>query len=169
MAAMSAPILMVLATNSSATSTPTHRPREDVAHVRRQAAPVTRPMRALIDLDRDHQRPGQHHRPKQAEAELGAGLRIGRDAARIVVGGAGDEARAEALGEALQGQGERERLREVLVPLLRPNLLRNSRESVSEIEKTDYPRRAWNRCPCGMIGHLETSVIRWQARSVQAR
>jgi hypothetical protein len=48
-------------------------------------------------LDRRHQRIGQRHRPKHVEAELRAGLRIGGDAARIIVGGTGDEARTQLL------------------------------------------------------------------------
>ena len=51
-------------------------------------------------LDADHQRPGQEQRPDQRIAELGAGLRVGGDAAGVVVGGAGDEPGAEAGGEA---------------------------------------------------------------------
>ena len=46
-------------------------------------------------LDGRHQRPGQHGGPQQAVAEGGAGLRVGGDAARIVVGGAGDQAGTE--------------------------------------------------------------------------
>ena len=53
-------------------------------------------------LDADHQRRRQEQRPDEAEAELGAGLRVGRDAARVVVGGAGDETRAEPARETLQ-------------------------------------------------------------------
>ena len=47
------------------------------------------------DLDADHQRRGDQYRPQHAVAELRAGLRIGRNAAGVVVGGAGDEAGAE--------------------------------------------------------------------------
>jgi hypothetical protein len=36
-------------------------------------------------LNRGHQRPGEQHYPSHVVAELRAGLRIGRDAARIVV------------------------------------------------------------------------------------
>jgi len=46
-------------------------------------------------LDADHQRIGEHHRPPELIAELRAGLRIRRNAARIVVGSAGDETRTE--------------------------------------------------------------------------
>ena len=51
------------------------------------------------DLDADHQRRGQEHAPQHAEAELRAGLRVGGDAARVVVGRAGDEPGAEAIEE----------------------------------------------------------------------
>src|ERR1700736_4844128 len=46
-------------------------------------------------LDRRHQRPGEQHDPSHAVTELRADLRIGRDAAWIVVGGAGDQTRAQ--------------------------------------------------------------------------
>jgi hypothetical protein len=46
-------------------------------------------------LNRGHQRPGEQYYPSHAVAELRAGLRIGRNAARIVVRGAGDQSRAE--------------------------------------------------------------------------
>src|SRR4030095_3925279 len=52
------------------------------------------------DLDPDHQRRREQHAPQHAEPELGAGLRIGGDAARIVVGGAGDEAGSETIEKA---------------------------------------------------------------------
>ncbi len=46
-------------------------------------------------LDRGHQREGQRHRPQHVEAELSARLGVGGDAARIVVGHAGDEPRPD--------------------------------------------------------------------------
>ena len=46
-------------------------------------------------LDRGHQRVGQWHRPQHVEAELGARLRIGGNAARVVIGHAGDETRTK--------------------------------------------------------------------------
>ena len=55
------------------------------------------------DLDAHHQRQGQEHAPQHREAELRARLRIGGDAARIVVGGTGDEAGAEMLQQVLAG------------------------------------------------------------------
>src|SRR6202020_2163055 len=46
-------------------------------------------------LDADHQRIGEQHGPQHAVAELRTGLRIGGDTARIIIGGAGDEARPQ--------------------------------------------------------------------------
>ena len=43
-------------------------------------------------LNRAHQRIGQKQRPTEAVAELRAGLGIGRDAARVIVRSAGDQA-----------------------------------------------------------------------------
>ena len=42
-------------------------------------------------LDRGHQRVRQRHRPQHVEAELGARLGVGRNAAWIVVGRAGNK------------------------------------------------------------------------------
>ena len=56
-------------------------------------------------LDRRHQRIGEQHRPQQAVAEVGAGLGVSGDAAGIVVGGAGDDARAKLLGQLLDRIG----------------------------------------------------------------
>src|SRR6185295_1565927 len=75
------------------------RSREMIADVRRQAVPGDAPDARADDLDADHQRRGEYHRPQQPVAELRAGLRVRGDAARIVVGGAGDEAGPEPLQE----------------------------------------------------------------------
>src|SRR5205807_3648586 len=48
------------------------------------------------DLDADHQRRREQHAPQHAESELRTRLRVRRDAARIVIGRAGDETGAEA-------------------------------------------------------------------------
>ena len=48
-------------------------------------------------LDRHHQRKRQQHGPADAVAELRAGLAVGADPRRIVVGRAGDQAGAERL------------------------------------------------------------------------
>jgi len=52
------------------------------------------------ELDRRHERIGQYHRPQKVKAELRACLRVGGDAARIIIGCASDEARAELLEES---------------------------------------------------------------------
>ena len=52
-------------------------------------------------LDRHHQREAEQHHPAHRVAELRAGLRISGDAARIVVGGAGDQSRAEPAEQSL--------------------------------------------------------------------
>jgi hypothetical protein len=46
-------------------------------------------------LNRRHQWQRKHHGPQHREPELRACLRVGGDAARIVVGGSGDESRAK--------------------------------------------------------------------------
>ena len=46
-------------------------------------------------LDRDHERRCQKHRPEQAVTKLRPGLRIGGNARRVVVGGAGHQSRTE--------------------------------------------------------------------------
>ena len=47
-----------------------------------------------------HEGPGKQHDPGQPIAELGARLRIGGDAAGVVIGGAGDEARPQHIQPA---------------------------------------------------------------------
>lgn len=61
-------------------------------------------------LDHRHQREAEQHGPGEAIAELGAHLAVGGDTAGIIVGGAGDEAGAQAFQEA-QGLQLRTRLR----------------------------------------------------------
>ncbi len=46
-------------------------------------------------LDCDHERRCEKHRPKQAVTELRPGLRIGSDARWVVIGGAGHQSRTE--------------------------------------------------------------------------
>jgi len=48
-------------------------------------------------LDRHHQRKAQQHGPADAVTKLRAGLAVGADPRRIVVGGTGDQAGAERL------------------------------------------------------------------------
>ena len=60
------------------------------------------PAHARADLlDRRHQREAEQHHPAQRVAELRARLRVGGDPARIVVGGAGDQSRAEPAEQPL--------------------------------------------------------------------
>ena len=60
---------------------------------------MTRPICALISWIATHQRIGEQQRPSQAVAELRAGLGIGRDAAGVVVRGAGDQARPHDIAQ----------------------------------------------------------------------
>ena len=72
---------------------------QHAADVRRQSAPGD-PADARTDhLHRDHQRCGQRQRPEQPGTVGRPGLRVGGQAAGVVVGGAGDQARPEAVGE----------------------------------------------------------------------
>ena len=75
------------------------RPREVLADVGGEPVPGDPADTRADDLNADHQRRGEEHRPQQAVAVLRAGLRIGGDAARIVVRRAGDEPRPEALDQ----------------------------------------------------------------------
>src|SRR4029077_16056919 len=99
-AAMSAAMLSVLAMSKSPTRACSSMagialprlgatPRPVTAHVR------ARPGAVPDQLNGDHERRGQEHRPAQRVAELGAALGIGGDAAWIVIGGAGDQAGPE--------------------------------------------------------------------------
>ena len=74
-----------------------HRPRKHRLHIRGQALARDEPETRADHLDAHHQRVGEQHRPQHAVAELRAGLGIGRNAARIVVGRARDEARSQLL------------------------------------------------------------------------
>ena len=57
--------------------------------------PVVPPDAAADLLDRDHQGIAEQHRPTDVEPQLCASLRVGGDAARVVVRRAGDKAGAE--------------------------------------------------------------------------
>ena len=46
-------------------------------------------------LDRDHERCGEKYGPQQAVTKLRAGLRISRDARRVVVSGTGHQSRTK--------------------------------------------------------------------------
>jgi len=73
-----------------------------IAEVARDAVPGDAADARTDDLDADHQRRRQEHAPQHAEAELRTGLRVGRDAARVIVGRAGDESGAEPLEKLLE-------------------------------------------------------------------
>ena len=92
---------MMFATSSSPTidvQQPARVMRADVAG----DALAGDPADARADLlDRRHQREAEQHHPAHRVAELRAGLRVGGDAARIVVGGAGDQSRAEPAEQPL--------------------------------------------------------------------
>jgi hypothetical protein len=70
-----------------------------LAHVARQAHSGHAADLRADHLNGAHQRVGQEQRPNQAQSKLGAGLRIGCDAAGIVIGGAGDEAGSQYIGQ----------------------------------------------------------------------
>jgi hypothetical protein len=70
-----------------------------LAHVTGESAPRHAPDLGADHLDRAHQRIGQQQRPTEAVAELRARLRIGGDAAGVVVGGAGNEAWPHDIGK----------------------------------------------------------------------
>ena len=126
MAAISAAILMVLATAAGRRSrTDTGRGKHGF-HVRRQAPARDATQARAHHLDADHQRVGENHGPQHAEAELRAGLRIGRDAARIVVRGARDETRAQ---------------------LLHPRIFRNA---FQQIDHRQTPQRGMSQAGAGV-------------------
>ena len=66
--------------------------------------PVTRPMRALIDCTATISGQVSTTVHKQVETALGAGLRIGGDAARIVVRRARDHAGSQPLEQTFEAQ-----------------------------------------------------------------
>jgi len=72
-----------------------HRRGEVLSDIVGQAAPGDASQASADDLDRDHQRIGENDGPAQLVSELRACLGIRRDAARVVVRRAGDQARAE--------------------------------------------------------------------------
>jgi hypothetical protein len=72
-----------------------HRPREMSADVRSEAMAGHASHPCADHLDPHHQWKREDHRPAELIAELRTGLRVGRDPARIVVGGARDEAGAQ--------------------------------------------------------------------------
>ena len=95
MAPRSAAMLMVLAMNSSATTTIEQPCRIMPADIAGNAVAGDAADARGDFLDRRHQRKRQQHGPADAVAELRAGLAVGADPRRIVVGRAGDQAGAE--------------------------------------------------------------------------
>jgi hypothetical protein len=82
---------MVFATTSNATIAYRNRLREVAADVRRETVAGHAAHTGAHHLDADHQRIGENNGPAKLVAELSTGLRVCRDAARIVVGRAGDQ------------------------------------------------------------------------------
>jgi hypothetical protein len=60
---------------------------DQIADVLGEPQPATLPICALTSCTRLHQGLGQRHRPEHVAAELGASLRLSRDAARLIIGG----------------------------------------------------------------------------------
>ena len=103
-------MLSVLATSSSSTTPRSTTGGKAPLMLAARPLPVTRPMRAHIDCIAAISGKAERHRPQHVEAELRAGLRIGRDAARIVVGDAGDEPGADPRERMFLQPGEIRRL-----------------------------------------------------------
>ena len=81
---------------SSRITTPrSSRPRIVAAQILRDAVAGYAADPCADRLDGRHQRKAEQHRPAEAVAELRAHLAVGRDAARIVVGRAGDQTRSQ--------------------------------------------------------------------------
>jgi hypothetical protein len=67
-----------------------HQPtRHHFHHIGRKALARHPADQCAHELDRDHEGNGEEDRPQQAVAELRAGLRVGRNARRVVVRRAG--------------------------------------------------------------------------------
>ena len=95
MAARSAAMLIVFATTSNATS-PIEGGRRQLLGKIAGKAPTRLPADGRADdLDRNHEWQGEEHGPAEREAELRACLRVGRNAARVVIRRSGDKAGPE--------------------------------------------------------------------------
>src|SRR6202043_827471 len=82
-----------------------------LSNVARYAAPGD-PADPTADLlNHRHQRIAEKHRPTDGEAQLGSGLRIGRDAARIVVRCAGDKTGTQEAKQAWLARADGRALR----------------------------------------------------------
>ena len=99
-------------------------------------------------LHRRHQRVGEQHRPQQTVAELRAGLGISGDAARIVVGSAGDDAGTDIPFEPripLQPRRSRGRPFQALREAVRPTVDVRARSDGAKLARKlarDIPRQA---------------------------
>ena len=80
-----------------------HRARENRFHVRGQSPTGDATESRADHLDADHQRVRENHGPQHLEPELRARLRVGRDAAGIVIRSPGDEARPDLLHPRMLG------------------------------------------------------------------
>jgi hypothetical protein len=79
--------------------------RRVLTQVGRHALAGDAPYARADELDGDHEGQRQKHRPEQAGAELRPRLRVGGDAGRVVIGGAGDNTWADMAqegGDAVQ-------------------------------------------------------------------
>ena len=57
-------------------------------------------------LDANHERGGEQQRPDQPKPELGAGLRVGGNAAWVIIGGTGDKAGSEPANKVFCALGD---------------------------------------------------------------
>src|SRR6478735_2380504 len=87
----SAPMLIVFAMKRAKVATAISGLGNLRRNVPASPRPVTIPMRAH-ELDARHERPSDERRPKQRRAVLRTGYRVSRDARRIVIRRAGDQA-----------------------------------------------------------------------------
>ncbi len=163
----SAPMLMMFAISRMAISTATARAETWRRGCLRGRSRHPADMGA-DQLDRRHQREGQDHRPQQPIAELRPGLRIGRDAARIVVRGAGDDPGPERARRAPHRvaqavdpilpclahqpparsvKGHMPQLRAARQPRGREFMKR--RKSVAHLAQIGAPARPWLNCGAG--------------------
>ena len=71
------------------------RPGKRFAEVSRNSDSSYSPDARADFLNRTHERVGEQCQPESAESKLSASLRVGCNTARVVVGGAGDQARSD--------------------------------------------------------------------------
>ena len=107
MAPRSAPSATVLANRISSTQPHSKGARIVPADGAGEAAARGAPDPAAHLLHHGHQRPAEQRQPAQRVAEGGAGLRVGADRHRVVVGRAADQPRSEHAEEAGPGRPDR--------------------------------------------------------------